>query len=329
MVGALLGSAAALIGAFSIFRHEFWIYAGATAVFGCFNATAQQLRFAAAEVADEAFRPIAISLVIGAAVVAAFIGPEIAKWTWQAIPGYDFAGTFLALAVMPLLIIVVVRFVTFPPPREAAADAEPPRPMAEIARQPGFIVAVLSATIGWGVMVLMMSATPIAMKIEYGFSIRDAMFVVQWHMFGMFAPGFITGWLITRIGLLNVLLIGLVLTITAAVLGLFADSVTLFAIANLCVGAGWNFLFVGATTLLTHCYRPGERTKAQGMNDFLVFQTVAAFSFGAGWIQVNLGWSTVCWVIMPFIGAVALAVLWLKFTPGAAPAALAAHSAAE
>ncbi|MEE8332431.1 MAG: MFS transporter, partial [Alphaproteobacteria bacterium] len=149
-VGALLGCTAALVGAFSIYSHEFWIYVAATTLFGCFNATAQQIRFAAAEVADEAFRSIAISLVIGAAVVAAFIGPEIAKRTWQAIPGYDFAGTFLVLAAIPLLIIVAVRFVTFPPPREVSAET-PPRPMAEIARQPGFIVAVLSATIGWGV----------------------------------------------------------------------------------------------------------------------------------------------------------------------------------
>jgi len=320
-VGALLGCGAALVGALSIYAHQFWIYVAATTVFGCFNATAQHLRFAAAEVADEAFRPIAISLVIGAAVVAAFVGPEIAKWTWQAIPGYDFLGTFLVLAVIPVFIILAVRFVTFPPRREASPD-NPPRPTAEIARQPGFIVAVLCATIGWGVMVLMMSATPIAMKAEFGFGVRDAMFVVQWHMFGMFAPGFISGWLITRAGLLNVLLMGLALTIAAAVLGLFANSVASFAVANLCVGAGWNFLFVGGTTLLTHVYRPGERSRAQGLNDMLVFQTVALFSFVAGWIQVNLGWGTVCWIIMPFIGAVALAVLWLKFTPGAAPETL-------
>lgn len=325
-IGALVGGLAALIGALAIFQHEFWIYAAATAVFGFFTATAQQLRFAAAEVADEAFRPKAISLVIAAAVIAAFVGPEIAKWTWQAVPDYDFAGTFLVLVFIPLLIILVIRFVRFPPRRERATAAEPPRPITAIARQPGFVVAVLSATMGWGVMVLMMSATPIAMTAWCGYTTRDAMFVVQWHMVGMFAPGFVTGWLITRFGVLNVLLMGLALTATAATIGFAGNSIAHFTIANICVGAGWNFLFVAGTALLTHVYRRGEGAKVQGVNDMLVFQTVALFSFFGGWTQINLGWYTVCAVIMPFIAAVAIAVLWLKLTPGAAPPGLRATS---
>jgi len=331
-LGAMVGSVAALIGALSIYQHEFWIYAGATAVFGFFTATTQQLRFAAAEVADTAFRPMAISLVIAAALVAAVVGPEIAKWTWQAVPGRDFAGTFLTLAAVPLLIVLVVQLVVFPPRRERSRAADDARPMLEIARQPGFIVAVLAATIGWGVMVLMMSATPIAMTAWCGYGTRDAMFVVQWHMVGMFAPGFISGWLITRFGVLNVLLMGLVLSASAATIGFLGNSIAHFTIANICVGAGWNFLFVGGTQLLTYVYRRGEGAKVQGVNDMLVFQTVALFSFTAGWIQINLGWYTVCAVIMPFIAAVAVAVLWLKYTPGAAPAGLAGplpHQPAE
>ncbi len=349
ILSSILGSLGALVAAGAIFWHDFWIFALATVIFGGFTAASQHYRFAAAEVASDRFRSRAISLVIGGGVVAAFAGPEIAKWTHDLAAGwmkgdafsravaficgpgalnppagageipYQFAGTFLVLAIVPLVLICIVALVRFPPVPRAMLD-DVARPLAEIVRQPGFIVAVMCSVIGWGVMVFMMAATPLAMTTQFHHHTADAMFVVQWHMVGMFAPSFITGSLIHRFGLLNVLLCGLCLTTGAAVTGMFGGTLFHFWLANIFVGAGWNFLFVGGTDLLTHCYRPSERARAQGFNDFLVFGTVAAFSIASGWVQETAGWLIVCIVMVPFVAVVGCAVIWLKFTPGAAPA---------
>lgn len=347
-VSALFGAVAALVAAAAIFQHSYWIYVFATVLFGAFTSASQHYRFAAAEVASISFRSKAISLVIGGGVVAAFAGPEISKWTFDLADGwmkidafsnfmasifgqgvldvagrskdipYLFGGTFLVLVFIPLILIAVIYMIRFPPVPEEKFE-EPARPMTQLMAQPAFIVAVMSAVIGWGVMVLMMTATPIAMKVEFGHHETDAMFVVQWHMVGMFAPSFFTGSLIARYGLLNVLLAGLVLISGAAITGLFGGDIHHFWLANVLVGAGWNFLFVGGTALLTYTYRPSERSKSQGVNDFLVFGTVAMFSGAAGWIQSSMGWNSVCIAVAPFILAVFVAVLWLKFVPGAAP----------
>lgn len=346
---ALFGIAGALVAAGSIFWQNFWVFMLATIIFGGFTAASQHYRFAAAEVASEAFRSRSISLVIGGGVVAAILGPEIAKWThtvassWmeqdafsRAVaficgPGalnlgsgvgdadpYQFAGTFLVVALVPIVLIGIVSMVRFPPVPEPDFN-EPPRSAGQLLGQPGFIVAVMCAVIGWGIMVFMMAATPLAMTAQFGLTTENAMLVTQLHMLGMFAPSFVTGWLIARYGLLNILLCGLALSTMAALVGLTGGTMTQFLVANVFVGSGWNFLFVGGTALLTHCYRPVEREKAQGINDFLVFGTVAIFSGAAGWVQTGFGWTTVCIVMLPFIAIVAVAVAWLKFTPGAAP----------
>lgn len=345
---SVLGSLGALVAAGAIFWHEFWVFMLATVIFGGFTAASQHYRFAAAEVASDAFRSTAISLVIGGGVFAAFAGPEIAKWTHDIAAGwmegdafsravaficgpgalnpppnvgevpYQFAGTFLVMTLVPLVLICIVSLIRFPPMPPEARD-EAPRRISTIASQPAFVVAVLCAVIGWGVMVFMMAATPLAMTAQFGHGTTDAMFITQWHMVGMFAPSFVTGSLINRYGLLNVLLCGLALTSSAAVTGMFGGTMFHFWLANIFVGAGWNFLFVGGTALLTHCYRPSERSRAQGVNDFLVFGSVAAFSTAAGWVQTTSGWLTVCIAMTPFVAVVFAAVLWLKLTPGAAP----------
>ncbi len=346
---SLFGIAGAFVAAGSIFLQNFWVFMLATVIFGGFTSASQHYRFAAAEVASDVFRSRSISLVIGGGVVAALVGPEIAKWTHNLASGwlgenafsravaficgpgalnlgsgtgdqdpYQFAGTFLVMAIIPVILIGIVAMVRFPPVPEPAFE-EPPRSVSQLLAQPGFIVAVLCAVIGWGIMVFMMAATPLAMTAQFGLTTENAMFVTQLHMLGMFAPSFITGSLIARYGLLNVLLCGLALSTAAALVGLSGNSLTHFLVANVFVGSGWNFLFVGGTALLTHCYRPAEREKAQGINDFLVFGTVAIFSGASGWVQTGFGWTAVCIVMMPFIAIVAMAVIWLKFTPGAAP----------
>jgi len=327
MVGALFGTAAALIAAFAVARGSFWLFTGALFLFGWFSAVGQHYRFAAAEAADETFRSRAISLVIGGGVVAAFIGPQIAKWTHVLLVP-EYLATLLALAVVPLTLLLALPWIVMPKPAAARrTDAEQGRPMREIATQPAFVVAVLAAVIGWGAMVLMMASTPIAME-GHGHHFEDAAFVIQWHIFGMYAPGFFTGWLIARFGVINVLLAGLGLMALAAVNGLLGTEVTNFWVANICVGAGWNFLFVGATTLLTYTYAPAERAKAQGVNDFLVFGFVALFSFASGWLQTGYGWAVVMYTMFPLIAAVFCAVLWLRLSPGAQPAAIRRSGAA-
>ncbi|MPY68799.1 MAG: MFS transporter [Alphaproteobacteria bacterium] len=328
MTGALAGIAAGLIGALAIWWGSFWIYVASMFCFGAFSATAQHYRFAAAEAADLAWRSKAISLVIGGGVVAAFVGPEIAKLSKDWFAPFTFAGTFVALSLVPLLLIFSVAWVDIPrAPEEKRGETG--RPMRVIAAQPGFIVAVLAAVIGWGAMVLMMASTPIAM-VNHGHHFDDAAFVIQWHIFGMYAPSFVTGWLIARFGVLNILIAGLALTLAAAVNGMLGMDVFNFWIANICVGAGWNFLFVGGTTLLTYTYTPAERSKVQGCNDFLVFGAVAVFSFLSGWIQTGWGWYTVMFTMLPLIGLVFLAVLWLRLNPRAAPEAIRpGHAAAE
>jgi len=353
IIGALFGSAGAMVAASAIFQGSFLMYLTAIVLFGAFTISGQTYRFAAADVATEKWRSVAISLVIGGGVVAAFIGPEIAKLThhlagaWlqndpfaRAVeficgpgvaaasdakagsnPPYQFASTFVVLAFIPLLLIGIVSIVQFPP-RVVEKFDNTGRSLRTIATQPAFIVAVLCAVIGWGVMVLMMAATPLAMVREFGHSFEQAATVAQWHMVGMFAPSFFTGWLIGRFGLLNILIAGLVLSTTAALIGLSGGTMTHFLAANVCVGTGWNFLFVGATALLTKVYRPEEKNKSQGLNDALVFQSVAAFSFSAGMLQSAVGWTTVCMLLIPFVVVVFIAVLWLKFAPGAAPAGL-------
>jgi fucose permease len=328
-------------------------------LFGAYTISGQTYRFAAADVANEKWRSIAVSLVIGGGLVAAFTGPGIAKLThdktvsWLdndlfarvvdflggpgisaaaagatgANPPYQFASTFILLAIIPLILIAIVSLVRFPP-TAVENFANSGRSLRTIVTQPSFIVAVLCAVIGWGVMVLMMAATPLAMVREYGHNFEQAATVAQWHMVGMFAPSFITGWLIGRFGVLNILIAGLVLSACAALIGMSGGTMGYFLAANICVGTGWNFLFVGATTLLTWVYRPEEKNKCQGLNDALVFQSVAAFSFSGGLLQNSVGWTTVCLILIPFVVVVFIAVMWLKFTPGAAPAGLTRPGAA-
>ncbi len=308
--GALFGIAGGLIGAYGLYKGEFWIFVLASVMTGAFSTFSQHYRFAAAEAADLAWRSRAISFVIGGGLIAAFAGPEIAKLTKDAFTGHVFAGTYLCIAVIPPILIAVLMRIDFPPAAEKK-QAGGGRPIFRIATQPDYMVAVLAAVMGWGTMVLLMTATPIAMIVN-GHAFNDAAFVVQWHVFAMFAPSFFSGWLISRFGVLNIILCGLALVVAAISFGLSGTTVTDFWLTNVCIGAGWNFLFVGGTTLLTGTYRPEETARAQGFNDFLVFGGVAVFSFTAGFVQSNFGWDVVNLMVIPWIIGVGAAVIWLK-----------------
>lgn len=312
--GALFGIAGTLVAAYGIFANTLLIFACGTILIGASGAFSQLYRFAASEAADDSFRSKAISLTIGGGVVAAFVGPELAKLTKDIYAPITFAGTYLVLAVVPLLMIAVVVW-TRPAPVAHNAGRDTGRPLGEIVRQPVFIVAALAAMIAWGVMVLLMTATPLSM-IACDFTFDDAAFVVQWHIFGMFAPSFFTGWLIARFGLVTIMITGAVMLLGCVAAGLSGVAIWNFWLANMLAGVGWNFLFVTATALLAQSHTPAEREKVQGFNDFLVFGTVAASSFISGWLQNAYGWNTVNWSLVPWIAVVVLAITWLRAQRG-------------
>jgi MFS family permease len=309
-IGAALGASGAAIAALALFEANFTWFCAGTFLLGTYNGVAQQYRFAASEIADEAFRPKAISLVLAGGVVSAVFGPETAKWSSELFAPVLFAGCYLMIVVLCAAAAVLLCFIDLPKPLPPTLRGGG-RPLAEIAMQPTFIVAVIAGMVGYGVMSLVMTATPIAM-LDCGHAFGDAAFVIQWHALGMFAPSFVTGHLIARFGVIRVLLTGAALLLLCCVINLGGLAVANFWAANVVLGIGWNFLFVGATTLLTRTYTAEERGKVQALNDFLIFGTVAMSSFASGALLSGVGWGMVQIAIMPFVVIAAAAVLWWR-----------------
>jgi MFS family permease len=232
----------------------------------------------------------------------------VSKLTRNLLPT-DFLGAYLVLIAFLVLAIGVVRFLDIPTP-PPAVQHEKGRPLAAIAAQPAFIVAVLAAAFGYGVMNLLMTATPLAMGV-CGHPYSAAANVISWHVIGMFAPSFFTGALISRFGILQVMMVGVVLNLVCVAIALAGVDVANFWAALVVLGVGWNFLFVGATTLLTDAYKPAEKAKAQGLNDLLILLTMATSSFSSGLLLEKNGWQTLNYLAIPFILAIGVAVLWL------------------
>lgn len=307
LIGSAIGLAGAALAARAIVTGSFPLFAIAATLSGAFNGFGNYYRFAAADVATADFRSRAISWVLAGGVVAALVGPNLARWTsgWLAAP---FAGSYLALTGVMLLSFVTLLFLDIP--RSAAEAHGGGWPLQVIARQPVFLVAVIGGAFGYGVMALVMSATPLAMQAhEYPFS--DTAFVIQWHVLGMFAPSFFTGHLIRRVGVLQVMLTGALLNAACVLVNLSGTSVMHYAIALTLVGIGWNFLFIGATTLLTEAYQPAEKARTQALNEFLVLSTVALAVLFSGRLQHQLGWRAVNLGVLPLIAATVIAIAWL------------------
>ena len=316
--GLGLGAIGAVIATAAIFQGSFALFCLGTFFIGINNGFTQQYRFAAAEIADEAFRSKAISLVLAGGVVSAVFGPETAIWSRDLFAPVLFAGCYAMIVVLCLAAAVLLYFVDLPkpPPPNLARRG---RPLAEIAAQPAFIAAVLAAMVAYGVMSLVMTATPIAM-LDCGHEFVAAAFVIQWHSLGMFAPSFFTGHLITRFGLARIMLIGAVLLLACCLINLAGLAMINFWTANVVLGVGWNFLFIGATTLLTRTYSVEEKAKVQALNDFLVFGTVAVSAFASGALLSGVGWAWVQVAMLPFVAIAAGAVLWWRArVPAAAP----------
>ena len=307
MSGTLWGIVGALICTVAIYLQSFWLLCFGTLVWGVYNAYGQYYRFAAADASTPDFRPTAISLVLAGGLVGGIIGPTLSRWTIGML-ARPFMGAYMVLIGFAMVTMVLLRFVRIPAP-SAAEQAATGRSLAEIAAQPRFIVAVLSGAIGYGVMNFLMTSTPIAMQI-CGYAFGASAFVISSHVVGMFGPSFFTGGLIRRFGVLPVMLAGAALNLCTIAIALAGISIAHFWWALVLLGVGWNFLYIGGTTLLTETYRPEEKAKAQGANDQAIFLMMLVSSFTSGLTVTTAGWERVNLFALPMIALVTAALVW-------------------
>jgi MFS family permease len=305
MVGAAIGVLAGSVAAYGIASAAFVVFCLGTLISGFYGAFIQSYRFAAADSASPAFKARAISWVMAGGLAAGVIGPQVVIWTRELVPGALFAGAFLGQAVLALLSMAVVSFLRAPPVAEAPRSGG--RPLREIVRQPRFVTAGLAGLTSYGLMSFVMTGAPLAM-VGCGHGVDLAALGISLHILAMFGPSFVTGRLIDRFGKERVTAAGLVLIAAAAMVGLSGLSVAHFWISLVLLGVGWNFGFIGATALVTDCYRPEERAKVQAANDFLVFGSVALASFSSGKLLNLGGWDTLNWLVFPPV-ILALALL--------------------
>ena len=307
-IGTGCGVLTGLICCVAVLQGSFFLF-NVGAVFSGFYASAHQsYRFAAADTASDEFRPKAISWVLFGGILAGVVGAQLVIATQNLWPPYLFAATYIGQSALALLAGGVLMFVNIPkpPPRSVVGDG---RPLSEIAREPRFIVAVACGVAAYSMMNLVMTSAPLAM-VMCNHSITDATLGLQWHVLGMYAPSFITGALITRFGLERITGLGFALIIVAAGIGIAGISLWHFWIGLALLGVGWNFAFIGATTMVTHCHRPNERNKVQAFNDFLVFGSMAIGSFSSGQLLASFGWATVNEVVFPVVLAASALLLW-------------------
>ena len=311
MGAAAMGICGLLICAFALYNSLFWLLCLGTLIVGFYNAFCQYFRFAAADVATPVFRPKAISLVMAGGVLAGVIGPTLAVKSRVLLPDIEYLASYLMLAVMTSSIFILVSLVRIPRLTEAELQ-DKGRPLLSIMRQPNFIAAAGSSMIGYGVMAMLMTATPLAM-VACQHPVADAGMVIQWHVVGMYAPSFFTGHLINRFGLIQIMLTGAVLLLLAVCSALLGIQVLNFAVSMFLLGLGWNFLFVGGSTLLTEVPTAAERGKVQAVHDFMVFGVTASASFLSGQLLFYFGWELINLMALPFIAGVTLLVVWYAF----------------
>ena len=318
--GTLFGIGGALICALAIWLQNFWLLCFGALVWGAYNAYGQYYRFAAADIASPDFRATAISLVLAGGLVGGILGPTTSRITVDLV-GPKFMGAYLGLILFALATMLLLRFIRIPTP-SAGERASSGRPLCEIAAQPRFVVAVLSGAIGYGVMNFLMTSTPIAMQTT-GHPYSAAAFVISSHVVAMFAPSFVTGRLIRAIGVLPLMLIGAALNLVCIGVALAGVAVANFWWSLVLLGVGWNFLYIGATTLLTETYRPEERAKAQGLNDQSIFIVMAISSFTSGMTVTAAGWERVNLFALPLVALIAATVVWFGWRERARKAATA------
>ncbi|WP_028734978.1 MFS transporter [Ciceribacter selenitireducens] len=312
LLGAILGVVGGLVAAGGVYAGSLWMLCLGTLFVGAYQGFAQFYRFAASEVADDAFQPRAISFVLAGGVVAALAGPALGGFGGDLLqPAYT--GSFLILSIVSLLAVGVLTGVNVPRPAVLSGVDAAARSLGQIMRQPTYLVALFGAATGYGVMILAMTATPIAMA-HHHHGLSQTATVIQLHVLGMFLPSFFTGSLIARFGVLRIMLAGVLLFFGHVAFSLSGTGFYSFTAALILLGIGWNFLYIGGTNLLTSTYTPAEKGKAQAMNDLSIFLVGLVSSLGAGALHSSLGWQTLNLVLLPWLALAGIAILYLAFS---------------
>jgi MFS family permease len=314
-VGLAVAIATTVLCAWAALHRHFWLVVLGTLLAGYYNANALLYRFAATELVKPELKERAISWVLAGGILGAVAGPNLARLTRNLL-ATEFAGAYAALALVALCSLATISWIRFPP-LAAPTAAAPGRPLREIVGQPVFIVAVVACAFGYGVMNLLMAATPIAMAMcSHPFA--STALVLEWHVLGMFVPSFFTGSLVKRFGALPIMAVGVVLNAICIAVALSGIEVAHFLVALLTLGVGWNFLFIGGTALVTTSYRPEEKTRAQAAMDTTIFATMTVTSFSSGALVTTQGWT---WInvgsIVPVL-LTAAALVWFAARRGRA-----------
>jgi MFS family permease len=309
LIGALVGAAGGALGIYSLAIAHFWLFTLAMGLLGVANSFVGYYRFAAADLASEDFRSEAISWVIAGGIIAAILGPWLATGSQGWFDSDLYIGALVAVLGLQictggLLLGLKIPHLKAPPSQVKT------RSLITIMRQAKFIVATMGSTVSYGVMVFVMTATPLAMAAELH-SFSQTASVIQWHIFGMFGPSLVTGWLIKRFGILQMVQTGAVLTLGCMGLNLLGTSFWHFAIALLLLGIGWNFMYVGSTTLLTETHLPSEKGKVQAAHDFMVFSFVALATLLSGRVFYRFDWPMLNQMSWPLVLVTFLVVLGL------------------
>ena len=313
LIGTGIGTFGAASASLAIIYSSFPFFCLSIFCLGVLNGFAQLYRFTAVEVSSIELRTKAVSYVMLGGIAAGFIGPAIAAEGKDYIENAQFAGSYLSIILLYFFIVIILMRIRLPQPsvEEQTGDT---RPLKVIFMQPKFIVSVLSAMIGYGVMAMIMTATPLAMTKGNGYPFSDAAFIIQWHALGMFAPSFITGSLIKRFGAVQIIFTGILLNFICIAINISGTELINYWFALVLLGVGWNFMFVAGTTMVTETYQPAEKAIVQGVNDFLVFGTAALCSLLSGVLQTSFGWETVNLSTIPLLLIVLVSLSWFIFS---------------
>jgi MFS family permease len=309
-LGLLVAVLSSLICGYAAYSKNFWLLTFGTFVAGYYSANGQLYRFAAAELTHVSLRDKAISWVLAGGILGAVAGPNLATMTKDSFDT-PFLGAYLTLTVAGIIGLIVMNFIHFPDEVAVKKVLPPGRSTFELLKQPVFLIAAVSSALGYGVMNLLMAATPLAMKV-CGLPFSDAALVLQWHVIGMFAPGFFTGSLIKKFGTYRIMILGIVLNFVCILIALSGVEVYQFLLSSFILGVGWNFLFTGATSLAMTAYRPEEKDKAQGIINFFVFATMAITSFSSGALVTTSGWEILNFTSLFPVVLMAVALIWLR-----------------
>ena len=320
-IGAAIAATGGGLAAYALETESFALFCVGVGLYGVNNAFVQQYRFAAAESVAAPAAGRAISLVLLGAIGGAFCGPLLATGGEHLIGSHAYTGSMLAMGALQLIAMLLLLVLREPAAISATSAEGLERPLGVVVRQPAYLVAMLASVVGYGVMNLVMTATPLSMHVHDGLSLNDTAWVIQSHVLAMYVPSFFSGALIARVGVVRILACGVLALLAAIGIGLAGHAVTHYWWALVLVGVGWNFLFVGGTALLVDTYRPVERFKAQAVNEFSVFGVSAAASLLAGTLVHSWGWDAVLWSTAPLLLGTAAVLFRFGLRPRSAQAA--------